>query len=121
MMDIYRTIKLTDTQLRINTLGDAETRPKYREALVKYLTPHTEALTEISRERLSRNPLRILDTKVEAERVLLEDAPSLLDYVDEDSRGSYEALKGLLQSSVNFVCGGSNAGTWTGLLYTDCF
>ena len=98
MMVVYRTLELTDTQLRVNTLGDAETRPRYREALVKYLTPHTEALTEISRERLSRNPLRILDTKVEAERVLLEDAPRLLDYIDEDSRGSYEALRGLLQS-----------------------
>ena len=98
MMDVYQTLELTDAQLRINTLGDAESRPRYREALVKYLTPHTEALTEISRERLSRNPLRILDTKVEAERVLLADAPRLLDYVDEDSRGSYEALKGLLQS-----------------------
>ncbi len=104
MMDVYRTLELTDTQLRINTLGDAETRPRYREALVKYLTPHTEALTEISRERLSRNPLRILDTKVEAERVLLEDAPRLLDYIDEDSRASYEAVKGLLQSlEISFV------------------
>ena len=104
MMDVYRTLELTDTQLRINTLGDAETRPKYREALVKYLTPHTEALTEISRERLARNPLRILDTKVEVERALLKDAPCLLDYIGEDSRGSYEALKGILQSlEISFV------------------
>lgn len=104
MMDVYRTLELTDTQLRINTLGDAETRPRYREALVKYLNPHTEALTKISRERLSRNPLRILDTKVEAERVLLEDAPRLLDYIDEDSRDSYEALKELLQSlAISYV------------------
>lgn len=104
MMDVYRSIELAHTQLRINTLGDAETRPRYREALVKYLTPHKEALTKISRERLARNPLRILDTKVEAERVLLEDAPRLLDYVDEDSRGRYEALKGLLQSlAIPFV------------------
>jgi len=104
MMDVYRTLELTDTQLRVNTLGDAETRPRYREALVKYLTPHTGALTEISRERLSRNPLRILDTKVEAECVLLEGAPRLLDYIDEDSRASYEALKGLLESlEISFV------------------
>ncbi len=104
MMDVYRTLELTDTRLRINMLGNAETRPRYRDALVKYLTPHTEALTKISRERLSRNPLRILDTKVEAERVLLEDAPSLLDYTDEDSRMSYEALKSLLQSlAISFV------------------
>ena len=119
MMDVYRTLELTDTQLRVNTLGDAETRPRYREALVKYLTPHTGALTEISRERLSRNPLRILDTKVEAERVLLEDAPRLLDYIDEDSRGSYEALKGSPAVSGDFVCGGPDACTWTGLLYTN--
>jgi len=98
MMEVYDAFELSKTSLRINTLGDAETRPKYREALIEYLTPLGDRLTEISRDRLSRNPLRILDTKVEAERMLLEDAPRLSDYIDQESQLNYESIKRLLQA-----------------------
>ena len=98
MMEIYQALELSGTKLRINTLGSAETRPKYREALINYLEPHRENLTKVSRDRLSRNPLRILDTKVEAEREILEHAPRLHDYLDKESRVNYEALKRLLES-----------------------
>ncbi|MXZ18862.1 MAG: histidine--tRNA ligase [Rhodothermaceae bacterium] len=98
MMEVYQALELLGTKLIINTLGSAETRPKYREALVNYLEPHRENLTKVSRERLSRNPLRILDTKVEAERKILEQAPCLHDYLDEKSQVNYEALKRLLES-----------------------
>ncbi len=97
MMEVYQALGLSETRLRINTLGNAETRPKYREALINYLEPHRENLTGVSQERLSRNPLRILDTKVEAERKILEQAPCLHDYLDEESRVCYEALKRLLE------------------------
>ncbi|MCY3628629.1 MAG: histidine--tRNA ligase [Bacteroidota bacterium] len=98
MMEVYWALELPGTKLIINTLGSAETRPKYREALVNYLEPHRGNLTEVSRDRLSRNPLRILDTKVEAERKILEQAPRLHDYLDEKSQVNYEALKRLLES-----------------------
>ena len=98
MMEVYQALELPGTKLIINTLGSAETRPKYREALVNYLEPYRGNLTEVSRDRLSRNPLRILDTKVEAERKILEQAPRLHDYLDEKSQVNYEALKRLLES-----------------------
>ncbi len=98
MMEVYRALGLLETRLRINTLGSAETRPKYREALVRYLEPHRETLTGVSQDRLSRNPLRILDTKVEAERKILKEAPRLYAYLDEESRRNYEALKRILAS-----------------------
>ncbi len=98
MMEIYRAFELQGTKLFINTLGSADTRPKYREALIKYLEPYREELTQVSRDRLTRNPLRILDTKVEAERKILEQAPSIQDYIDHESKVSYESLKRLLES-----------------------
>ncbi|MCY4157990.1 MAG: histidine--tRNA ligase [Bacteroidetes bacterium] len=104
MMEVYDTFELTGAKLRLNTLGSAETRPKYREALIEYLIPFGDALTAISRERLSRNPLRILDTKVEAERKILENAPCLPDYVDQESLSNYESLKRLLRAvEISFV------------------
>ena len=96
MMAVYRAFGITDTRLRLNTLGDAESRPRYREALQNYLRPYEDELTETSRERLAKNPLRILDTKVEHEQALLEDAPRLIDVVDEASRQHYEEVKSYL-------------------------
>ncbi|HET6568705.1 MAG TPA: histidine--tRNA ligase [Rhodothermales bacterium] len=96
MVAIYRTFGVTDTKLRLNTLGDANSRPRYREALRKYLEPYAADLSSTSRQRLESNPLRILDTKDEKERRLLDRAPVLLDYVDADSRTHYEEVKALL-------------------------
>ena len=84
--------------LRINTLGDEKSRPRYTEALQAYFEPYRDDLSETSRMRLARNPLRILDTKIEKERRLLEGAPHLIDYVDEESLTHYEEVKNLLQS-----------------------
>ena len=97
MMAIYDTLGVRRTELRVNTLGDAESRPKYREALRGYLEPYRERLSETSRKRLETNPLRILDTKDERERELLQAAPLLTDYVDAESREHYEHVKGLLR------------------------
>jgi histidyl-tRNA synthetase len=96
MMAVYRAFGLTEMTLRLNTLGDEGSRPRYREALQAYFRPYAADLSETSRRRLETNPLRILDTKDERERRLLAGAPRLLDYVDEASRAHYEALKGLL-------------------------
>lgn len=96
MMEVYEALGLEKMKLRINSLGSAEIRPIYRNALVDYLTPHRAALTGVSQERLSRNPLRILDTKVDAERKILQNAPSMADYIDQESKAHYEKLKQLL-------------------------
>jgi len=92
-VDIYRELGLTDFAVRINSLGTAATRPAYKAALTAYLRPLADQLSETSRERLESNPLRILDTKSEAERKLLEGAPVMLDFVDEESRAHYEDVK----------------------------
>ncbi len=104
MVAVYDAFGITGTRLRINTLGDAESRPRYREALRAHLAPHADQLSETSRRRLDTNPLRILDTKSPDEQTLLEDAPLLIDYVDDASRAHYETVKALLTSlDIDFV------------------
>ena len=98
MMAVYEAFGLKNLRLRINTLGDAESRPRYREALRTYLLPLADRLTPTSRHRLETNPLRILDTKDERERRLLEGAPRIIDFVDEKGRAHYEAVKAHLQA-----------------------
>ena len=83
-------------QLEINTLGSGNARQRYRAALVDYLSPLVEQLDEDSRRRLSSNPMRILDSKNPATQQLLEKAPKLPDFVDDDSTAHFEGLKTLL-------------------------
>ena len=82
--------------LEINSLGDAETRQAYRETLVDYLSSHGGALSEDSRERLDRNPLRVLDSKDAADREIVADAPVLRDSLNGRSRSFFdEVLAGI--------------------------
>jgi histidyl-tRNA synthetase len=96
MMAVYRELGVTDTTLRINTLGDAESRPKYRAALQQYFEPLAGLLSETSLRRLETNPMRILDTKDPGERALLDDAPRLVDFVDAEALEQYRTVKRLL-------------------------
>ena len=82
--------------LELNSIGSASARAAYRKALVAYLEPHRECLDADSRRRLGSNPLRILDSKAEDTRRLLEDAPIFPDYLDEASAEHYAQLKALL-------------------------
>lgn len=79
--------------LQLNTLGTATARQAYREALVGYLTPLRAQLDEDSQRRLDTNPLRILDSKSPQTQALLDDAPSLLDLLDEPCREHFDALR----------------------------
>ena len=99
MMEVYRAFGLTDTRLRLNSLGSRENRAAYREALQAYFQPYTNDLSELSRGRLVSNPLRILDTKDEREIRLLDGAPALRDFLDDDSRAHYETLQTLLDAA----------------------
>jgi len=72
--------------LELNTLGDAESRSAYRQRLVDYLQAHRDRLSADSRERLERNPLRILDSKDEGDRAIVAGAPVLEDALNEPSR-----------------------------------
>lgn len=86
-------------QLQINSLGSAESRAAYKDALVAYLSSVQEQLDEDSKRRLATNPLRILDSKDANTQALLNNAPVLLDYLDEESRAHFEGLKALLDAA----------------------
>jgi histidyl-tRNA synthetase len=77
---------LGDTVLELNTLGDRESRTAYREVLVAYLEKHRERLSQDSLLRLERNPMRILDSKDEGDRVVIADAPLLHEHLNPASR-----------------------------------
>jgi histidyl-tRNA synthetase len=85
-----------DTVLEINTLGDKESRQAYREALVAYFTEHQAALSTDSLARLDRNPLRILDSKDEADRRIVANAPTIAAYLTEAAATFYARLQSYL-------------------------
>jgi len=84
--------------LELNTLGDPESRAAYRDALVAYFSDHRDDLSEDSRERLTRNPLRILDSKDEGDRRLVAEAPLFEHYLNQDSRDFFAAVRAGLDS-----------------------
>ncbi|EKQ6336767.1 TPA: histidine--tRNA ligase [Pseudomonas aeruginosa] len=84
--------------LQLNTLGSSEARARYRGALVAYLQERFEQLDEDSQRRMTTNPLRILDSKVESTQALLVGAPTLHDYLDEESIAHFEGLKARLDA-----------------------
>ncbi|RME34227.1 MAG: histidine--tRNA ligase [Gammaproteobacteria bacterium] len=97
---LWRTLELEEVvRLELNTLGSPEARAAYRDVLVEYFQRHYEQLDEDSRRRLSRNPLRILDSKNPAMAGLIEGAPSFSDYLDEASREHFEGLRRLLDAA----------------------
>ncbi|MEJ2014948.1 MAG: His/Gly/Thr/Pro-type tRNA ligase C-terminal domain-containing protein, partial [Limibacillus sp.] len=79
--------------LELNTLGDPDSRQAYRQALVDYFSDHREALSEDSRDRLERNPLRILDSKDEGDRRLVAGAPLFGDYLNEESLAFFAEVR----------------------------
>jgi histidyl-tRNA synthetase len=87
------------TRLEINSIGTSEARKVYRQALVDYLDQYRDQLDDDSKRRLTTNPLRILDSKDAGTRKFLEGAPSLDDYLDDESRAHFEQLKGLLDAA----------------------
>ncbi len=79
--------------LELNTLGTSEARANYRQAVVDYLTPFEAELDDDSRRRLTTNPLRIFDSKVERTREIVADAPVFDDYLDVESREHFLAVQ----------------------------
>ncbi len=86
----------SEITLHLNSLGDPESRLRYREALVSYFSAHRDRLSEDSRTRLERNPLRILDSKDERDRALLANAPRLDEFLSADARRFFAGVKGEL-------------------------
>lgn len=87
-----------DVTLQLNSIGSLEARANYRSALVAFLQNHTALLSEEEKERLVKNPLRILDTKNPELQKVLDNAPKLLDYLDDESREHFAQLCALLDA-----------------------
>ena len=85
--------------LQLNSIGSPAARAVYRDALVDYLERHREALDEDSQRRLDSNPLRILDSKNPQTQTILEQAPDLSDYLDDESRADFAQLCELLEAA----------------------
>jgi histidyl-tRNA synthetase len=94
--DLLKTIGLTNLRLDINSVGNKEDRQSYRQALIDYLTPYKEELDPDSQDRLTRNPLRILDSKNQRTQEITTDAPSILDYLGETSHRHFEKVQLML-------------------------
>ena len=91
-------------KLELNTLGDAESRKAYKDKLVAYLKGHYEQLSKESKERLEKNPLRILDSKEECDKPIIENAPSMANSMNEDSVEFFkEVTDGLTAIGIPFT------------------
>ena len=96
---LWKKLGLADAvTLQLNSLGSSEARAAYRDALVAYLRERFDQLDEDSQRRLTTNPLRILDSKNEATQAVLVGAPTLGDYLDEESRLHFEGVKARLDA-----------------------
>jgi histidyl-tRNA synthetase len=96
---MWQRLGLEHTVLQVNSLGTPQARSSYRTALVEYLKGRYDELDEDSRRRLESNPLRILDSKNPALQAVVEAAPVLPDYLDEESREHFAGLLALLDAA----------------------
>jgi histidyl-tRNA synthetase len=94
--DILKAIGLKDLTFDLNSIGDKDDRAQFREALIAYLTPYKADLDPDSQDRLTRNPLRILDSKNKDTQKILQDAPSILDHLSESSKARFDRVQQLL-------------------------
>lgn len=103
-MGIYESLGLTSLKLVLNSLGDKESRSNHRTALIEHFKPHAQELCSDCRNRLYKNPLRILDCKKDKDHPAMETAPSILDYLNEESQAYFESVKQYLDAmNINYV------------------
>ena len=93
---LIKKLGLKDAKLHINSIGCKNCRKTYNEALLAYLKKHEESLCPTCRERMQKNPLRVIDCKVETCKVIVADAPRTIDYLDDECREHFEELQSLL-------------------------
>ena len=96
-MRLFKRFGVPNVKLTINTLGDKQVREDYREALINFLKPHYDELSSDSQERMYRNPLRVLDSKDAGDQKIVAQAPSILDYLDEESQNYFDQVQSLLK------------------------
>lgn len=95
-VNIYKMLGLKEIKVNINSLGDNESRINYRNALVDYLKPHIDEFCDDCKIRLEKNPLRILDCKVDCDNDILKNAPKTIDYLNQFSKDRFDKVKEFL-------------------------
>jgi len=95
---LWKQLGLKSVRLELNTLGSNQTRIAYKQVLVDYLEQHRGLLDEDSLRRLETNPLRVLDSKNPAMREMLDNAPALIDHLDDESSQQFDKLKASLDA-----------------------
>jgi histidyl-tRNA synthetase len=93
IMTVYKRLGLQKLTLFINSLGDAQTRERFKAALIQYLQPHLSSLSSESQARFQTNPLRILDSKDPRDREIVASAPSILDFLSAEESIHFEEVK----------------------------
>ena len=100
----YRLIGLDNVTIKLNTLGDSESRENYKKALKEYLEPHIKDLCPDCQERFNKNVLRILDCKFDADNEILKNVPTIKNYLNEESLNRFNKLKELLDlMDINYI------------------
>ncbi len=95
-VNLYKLLGLKEIKVNINSLGDTASRNNYREALIEYFRPHIDEFCDDCKERFMKNPLRILDCKVDADNEILKNAPKTIDYLNEESKERFDKVKDYL-------------------------
>lgn len=91
-LTIYQMLGFEKVKVKLNSLGDKESRENYREELIKYFSPHINDFCEDCKNRLAKNPLRILDCKVDSENEILKNAPKTIDYLNKESKERFDKV-----------------------------
>ena len=97
-MSVFKNLGIKGLKLNINNIGCEKCRPKYNEILIKYLNDSKDQLCGTCLTRLEKNPLRILDCKVEKCKEITKNAPLITDHVCEECSNHFEELKGYLEA-----------------------
>ena len=97
-VNLYKLLGLKGIKVNINSLGDIESRNNYRNALLDYFKPYLDDLCEDCKERYAKNPLRILDCKVDNNKEIMKNAPKMIDYLNEESKKHFEDVKKYLSA-----------------------
>lgn len=97
-VNIYKMLGLKGIKVNINSLGDKESRDNYREALIKHFKPAIDSFCDDCKERFKKNPLRILDCKIDHDNELMKTAPKTIDYLNEESQKHFDKVKECLNS-----------------------
>ena len=96
--NLFKILGLKGVSVNVNTLGDKESRENYRQALLDYFKPYLNDLCEDCQRRYEKNPLRILDCKVDGDKDIMKKAPKMTDYLNEESKKHFEKVQEYLEA-----------------------